>query len=257
MRAREILEWYERARPIILRHPWLRGTVKDIMDIIPYLRRRTLSGVFEDFFAVIKDAASTVWNTVKPYLTPEQQRQTVASTASTMKEFTQDVLRKAEMLKNTFKAPGEYIKLGETGAHVKWLQTLINDLGFGPIEVDGIYGPKTMEAVKRLQKWLGVEVDGYFGYFTAQALYNKLREETQKPGWWERLMNTVIPVVAYAIKHPEIQDKYEDFVRQSVWYKKPVVTPVPEEERKKIPWPIIVGGGILLVVLLSRKEEKK
>jgi len=253
MRAGEILEWYERSKPIILRHPWLRGTVKDIMDIIPYLRRRVLSGVFEDFFAVVKDAASTVWNTVKPYLTPEQQRQTIASTASTMKKFTEDVLKRAEVLKNTFK-PNEYIKLWETGAHVERLQTLINDLGFGPIDADGIYGPKTVEAVKRLQRWLGVEADGYFGYITANALYNKLREEIQKSGWWERLMKLVIPVVAYAIKHPEIQDKYEDFVRQSVWYKKPVVTPVTKKEEKKIPWPIIIGGGILLALLLLRRE---
>lgn len=39
-----------------------------------------------------------------------------------------------------------------------------------PLEVDGMYGPKTKAAVKKLQGYLGVTVDGIFGKITEAAV---------------------------------------------------------------------------------------
>lgn len=59
-------------------------------------------------------------------------------------------------------------------AEVKYLQQALNAAGFTdangkPVNVDGVYGPKTMAAVKKLQAAVGTTVDGYFGTKTRAA----------------------------------------------------------------------------------------
>ena len=63
--------------------------------------------------------------------------------------------------------PNRIIKAGETNkAIVKAIQQKLNEGGLGPIEVIGIYGPKTVNAVKlfqathRDQNGLPLEIDG-------------------------------------------------------------------------------------------------
>src|SRR5262245_18802765 len=47
---------------------------------------------------------------------------------------------------------------------VKWVQTALNVLAAGPaLDVDGAYGPLTIEAVKQFQRSNGLEVDGWAG----------------------------------------------------------------------------------------------
>jgi len=48
------------------------------------------------------------------------------------------------------------------------------------IKVDGIYGEETEEAIKALQKWIGVKVDGYYGKEAREGLIAKLKEEWKK-----------------------------------------------------------------------------
>ncbi len=50
------------------------------------------------------------------------------------------------------------------------LQQQLKAWGFDPIEVDGIYGQHTADAVSALQRKLGVKVDGKFGSETRTAL---------------------------------------------------------------------------------------
>ena len=50
------------------------------------------------------------------------------------------------------------------------LQRQLRVWGFDPIEVDGIYGQHTADAVSALQRKLGVRVDGKFGSETRTAL---------------------------------------------------------------------------------------
>jgi murein L,D-transpeptidase YcbB/YkuD len=54
---------------------------------------------------------------------------------------------------------------------VKWLQTALNLIGADPaLDVDGEYGPLTMEAVKRFQASHGLVADGWAGDVTHAAL---------------------------------------------------------------------------------------
>jgi murein L,D-transpeptidase YcbB/YkuD len=54
---------------------------------------------------------------------------------------------------------------------VKWVQTALNVLGATPpLDVDGEYGPLTTAAVQQFQKSKGLEVDGWAGDLTHEAL---------------------------------------------------------------------------------------
>jgi hypothetical protein len=59
---------------------------------------------------------------------------------------------------------------GATGAMVKSLQRLLNKLGFGPLDVDGIFGPLTQAAVTRFQRAKKLGADGVVGPKTWAAL---------------------------------------------------------------------------------------
>ena len=60
---------------------------------------------------------------------------------------------------------------GETGKRVSDLQERLNAGGFKPpLKVDGIFGPKTLAAVKAFQRSHGLKVDGLVGPHTTAAL---------------------------------------------------------------------------------------
>ena len=76
--------------------------------------------------------------------------------------------------------PNRVIKAGETNkAIVKAVQQKLNENGLGPIEVIGIYGPKTINAVKlfqathRDQKGNALEIDGKIGSVTWAILFGE------------------------------------------------------------------------------------
>ena len=56
------------------------------------------------------------------------------------------------------------------------LQERLNDLGYGPLTVDGIAGPKTLRAVRQFQAAQGLTVDGVAGPNTWGAL-----DATERP----------------------------------------------------------------------------
>lgn len=61
-------------------------------------------------------------------------------------------------------------KYGSTGDEVKQIQTKLKQWGYYTGSVDGIYGSKTFEAVKKFQKKNGLTVDGIAGEKTLSAL---------------------------------------------------------------------------------------
>lgn len=62
------------------------------------------------------------------------------------------------------------LKTGSTGPEVTALQRRLQDLGFDPNGVDGIFGPGTESAVKAFQQANGLTVDGKVGPLTRAAL---------------------------------------------------------------------------------------
>jgi peptidoglycan hydrolase-like protein with peptidoglycan-binding domain len=59
-----------------------------------------------------------------------------------------------------------YIRYGDKGSNVKKLQQALNELGYGnsgTSGLDGIFGDKTLAAVKKFQKDMGISADGIVG----------------------------------------------------------------------------------------------
>ncbi|MDE6586301.1 MAG: spore cortex-lytic enzyme [Clostridia bacterium] len=74
---------------------------------------------------------------------------------------------------NDFAAPTvqtAVLKQGATGGEVKELQRRLKQWGYYDGAVDGVYGAKTVEAVKRFQKKNGLTADGVAGKSTFAAL---------------------------------------------------------------------------------------
>jgi peptidoglycan hydrolase-like protein with peptidoglycan-binding domain len=65
------------------------------------------------------------------------------------------------------------LQQGSSGEPVKELQRLLNQLNYDAGQVDGIFGSRTAEAVKRFQQQMSLTVDGIVGPKTWQALYNQ------------------------------------------------------------------------------------
>ncbi|MBQ6220304.1 MAG: peptidoglycan-binding protein [Methanosphaera sp.] len=58
---------------------------------------------------------------------------------------------------------GISLQNGSSGDDVKTLQTGLSKMGYYTSTIDGQYGPKTVEAVKKLQAATGLTQDGWFG----------------------------------------------------------------------------------------------
>ena len=78
------------------------------------------------------------------------------------------------------------LKQGATGGEVKELQRRLKQWGYYSGSVDGVYGPKTVEAVKYFQRKNGLKADGIAGKSTFAALgmndsVKVLEKEGKKP----------------------------------------------------------------------------
>ena len=66
----------------------------------------------------------------------------------------------------------EEITPGSTGAPVKDMQKRLEDLGYGPIGIDGAYGDGTTKFVKEFQERNGLEATGVATVETLKLLYS-------------------------------------------------------------------------------------
>lgn len=58
------------------------------------------------------------------------------------------------------------LRNGSRGTQVKVLQFILDEIGYDPGSADGIFGKKTLAAVKAFQKAKGLSVDGIVGKYT-------------------------------------------------------------------------------------------
>lgn len=68
------------------------------------------------------------------------------------------------------KADAAHIVKGDTKENVRIVQQRLKELGYYTISVDGIWGSKTLTAVKNFQRAKGLTVDGIVGAKTEKAL---------------------------------------------------------------------------------------
>lgn len=62
------------------------------------------------------------------------------------------------------------LRRGSTGESVAYLQGCLSQAGFDPGPADGIFGPRTENALRRFQSYAGIGVDGICGNQTWQAV---------------------------------------------------------------------------------------
>ena len=70
---------------------------------------------------------------------------------------------------NPYKEPTKLLKKGSVGEDVKWLQWELAESGYN-VEIDGIFGSQTRQALVAFQKSAKIEVDGIAGKETRKAL---------------------------------------------------------------------------------------
>jgi peptidoglycan hydrolase-like protein with peptidoglycan-binding domain len=66
------------------------------------------------------------------------------------------------------------LKIGSRGSDVAEVQYFLQQWGYDPGPIDGIFGPKTDQAVRRFQSDHGLKADGIVGPVTEQALRSDL-----------------------------------------------------------------------------------
>lgn len=84
-------------------------------------------------------------------------------------DFAPDIVKIQD---NPYRLTVNLMKKGMRGESVKWLQYELNGLGY-TLAVDGVYGPRTFEAVKKYQMAKGLVSDGIMGKMTLGSLQNK------------------------------------------------------------------------------------
>ncbi len=74
---------------------------------------------------------------------------------------------------SSYPVPTRTLRQGCTGSDVCWLQAALTRLGY-PLDIDGVYGTLTYNAVVSFQRDNGLSVDGICGPITRQAIINGL-----------------------------------------------------------------------------------
>ena len=151
-------------------------TIKDNFRVYPDIN----SGVsgYYDFISTSRYATLKSARTAQEYL--ERIKAAGYATSSTYVNTNMNVVRKYDLIEwdkplngvsdlNPYSVPASNLKQGTSGNGVKWLQWELNQRGYG-LKVDGIYGPKTSEAVKDYQSRNLLTADGIVGPVTRNAL---------------------------------------------------------------------------------------
>lgn len=117
-------------------------------DIITYVHATTTGGhICIKYGSKLKHAAYESW---------------YGRTTSPGNRFSKKVNKDFKVWRATGTYEGSLHK-GDTGTEVKRLQKFLNWYGNYKLDVDGSFGDKTEDAVKKFQKACGLTADGYFG----------------------------------------------------------------------------------------------
>lgn len=151
-------------------------TIRDNFRVYPDIT----SGVsgYYDFISTSRYATLKSARTAQEYL--ERIKAAGYATSSTYVNTNMNVVRKYDLTEwdkplnglsdlNPYSVPASTLKQGSSGIGVKWLQWELNQRGYG-LKVDGIYGPRTSDAVRDYQNRAKLISDGIVGPATRSAL---------------------------------------------------------------------------------------
>jgi peptidoglycan hydrolase-like protein with peptidoglycan-binding domain len=74
------------------------------------------------------------------------------------------------------------LRMGASGEDVRGLQTALLRKGINAGSADGVFGPKTRDAVMRFQERAGLAADGIAGPQTLEALFGPAEAEDTDEG---------------------------------------------------------------------------
>ena len=151
-------------------------TIRDNFRVFSDIRAG-VSGYY-DFISTTRYASLKSARTAQEYL--ERIKAAGYATSSTYVNTNMNVVRKYDLTEwdkplngisdiNPYSVPASTLKQGSSGIGVKWLQWELNQRGYG-LKVDGIYGPKTSDAVRDYQNRNMLISDGIVGPATRGAL---------------------------------------------------------------------------------------
>ena len=151
-------------------------TIKDNFRVYSDMK----SGVsgYYDFISTTRYSTLKSARTAQEYL--ERIKAAGYATSSTYVNTNMNVVRKYDLTEwdkplngisdlNPYSVPTSTLKQGSSGIGVKWLQWELNQRGYG-LKVDGIYGPRTSDAVRDYQNRNMLISDGIVGPATRGAL---------------------------------------------------------------------------------------
>lgn len=69
-----------------------------------------------------------------------------------------------------------FLKIGKNNDAVKILQNMLNRLGHGSLDEDGVFGEKTNAALKEFQRVNTLTADGILGYMTADSIVKQINK---------------------------------------------------------------------------------
>lgn len=114
-----------------------------------------------------RDLATGInWSTVKGRETPDP-----GPASPVIPQPDPNVANLIAIAKGIAEAKKKVLRQGDKGDAVKWLQAGINKLSGANLAVDGDFGGRTTEAVKNLQRWFHLVVDGIVGPRTWEILF--------------------------------------------------------------------------------------
>lgn len=79
---------------------------------------------------------------------------------------------------SVYNADAKNIVKGDTKTNITIVQTRLKELGYYKISVDGVWGSKTLAAVKKFQRDYGLKADGIVGARTEKALKVNLKSSS-------------------------------------------------------------------------------
>ena len=101
---------------------------------------------------------------------------------------------------------------------VRAIQTVLNELGYGPLTVDGIYGSGTQNAVRAFQRANSLSADGQTGKQTWNKLVSAYLSVSNTYSGTSNTVSSTNALVTVASREIGYQEGYNNITKYNQWY---------------------------------------